>query len=586
MQQIFSRAELVAAWVGSAEDDTAEAVKFLLERSLTKTKQSEGSVSLDASPSSRRPTASAELLQSQIGDYLPQESPRYSRLEKAKKRWMRNQWSIIQDFFDMIYWKRTWIIQEVAVATRLKVLYGCSEIEWKYVAAEILLWKETVMSLPTSHLSQLYAYHVSALRSHYMMKMPITLLEAMLVTSKAMATDPRDKIFALRGLTSDGPELIPTPDYSSPIQDVLIGLTKGLIAAEKTLDIICMRSLDRAIDIDMPSWIPPWFMNSDFSFLVRQISMQSVSFLPKKILHAYPLVSLRIISSIIQFFGFLFMLTTLQSNQMTILEKYMLMKRTAFSHVPIAYPDSSTLEVRGVVLDSIVALSSALGHASSSLLTDCEIEQCDDTDQDILVTNVAKFYPSGPKNALWQALCMDHAFHQTTGYPAVLEYNARTVAQFQSYFATLWSYQGRKAASKELQIWVEENQDMIIGKHTLQEWATLGVRRYRNDPVQFEAFCNVIEDILKSGMRLFVTKFGYLGMAPPWTRKGDRLSFLKGCSMPAMLRGNSSIGYRMIGPCSLRSKFEPYAEACGRFARCEEPLDSDPSLNVRQMNLV
>jgi hypothetical protein len=272
------------------------------------------------------------------------------------------------------------------------------------------------------------------------------------------------------------------------------------------------------------------------------------------------------------------------SSKMTILEKRLSIKRASYSETPLVGLDENVISVRGIVLDEVFALSSALGHKVNPLLSKCRLEQCAESNQALLTDNINTLYPTGPTNALWQALCMEHAFHP------VLEdgqyYNARTVAQFRSYSATLWSEQGRLDASKDLQEWIAENQGMKIGKLTLQEWATTGVRRFRNTPAHFKAFYSAIEDILKSSMRLFVTRFGYLGMAPPLTKRGDKLCFLKGCSMPVILRGNSMNGYKVIGCCSVRSKFEPYAEACIKFARGEELGELDPPLNIRTMRLI
>ena len=172
MQQIYSRAHLVISWIGSVDDDTAEAVKFLLERS-TSSQIPSTPINLDEMtplPSPRFPQ-DAPL-------ETAQHSPRYSRLEKAKRRWIRNQWSLIQDFFSQDYWKRVWVIQEVAVATDLRILYGKSEMSWDNVAAAILHWKQTLTSLPTSHLSHLYAAQLLDLRDQFRNKSRMSLVNA------------------------------------------------------------------------------------------------------------------------------------------------------------------------------------------------------------------------------------------------------------------------------------------------------------------------------------------------------------------------------------------------------------------------
>ncbi|RDW82330.1 hypothetical protein BP6252_03442 [Coleophoma cylindrospora] len=534
MRQIYCYANQVISWVGSAEDDTAMAVKFLLERSSSSIALPE--VDKQSGPDFDEPTSPAAS------------SPRYSRLGGSERRWIRNQWSMIQDFFNQEYWKRVWVIQEVAVATRLVVLYGSCEISWDIVAAAIVLWKETLMSLPTSHLPHLYAAQLLELRNRFRNHEPITLLYAMLVSNKTMSTDPRDKIFALLGLTNDGPRLVPNPNYKDSLQRILSDLTKSMIVTGRCLDLICIRSLNPPAVENMPSWVPPWFMNPDFSFW---------------------------------------------SKPMTILENRLLAERPRFQQVPIFKTShSSLLSVGGAMLDEVWAISSALGHKSNILLSGCHLEQVDPAKEHILEHNITQFYPSGPTNALWQALCIDHSFQK---YDRPVEadkyYSAHLAAKFRRCFKSLWTELGRTFASSELQGWLDENGCMKIGRLMLREWAlesrssTAEEDLVANTSKDISAFCQVLTDILKSSMRLFATELGYLGMAPPQTRKGDKLCFIRGCSMPVVLRGDSTTGYEVIGCCSIRTRFEPYAEACERFAAGQNTDGSGPHVDAREILL-
>lgn len=190
MQQIYSSAHLVISWVGSADDDTADAVKFLLERTTSSQGAENTSKEIDLDDST--PFPSPRFGQEKRNDG-GQASPRYSRLEKAKRRWVRNQWSIIQDFFSQDYWKRVWVIQEVAVATDLRILYGKSEISWDHVSVAIVLWKETLMSLPTSHLSHLYAAQLLNLRDQFRNKTRMSLVDASKLIKSVFLVDSTER---------------------------------------------------------------------------------------------------------------------------------------------------------------------------------------------------------------------------------------------------------------------------------------------------------------------------------------------------------------------------------------------------------
>jgi hypothetical protein len=86
---------------------------------------------------------------------------------------------------------------------------------------------------------------------------PITLYEALQWSPHALATDPRDKIYALLGLTSDGHKLIPLPNYQQPLAQIHESMTKAMFVVGKSLDSICLRGLD-CCDDRQPSWVRDW----------------------------------------------------------------------------------------------------------------------------------------------------------------------------------------------------------------------------------------------------------------------------------------------------------------------------------------
>ena len=349
-----------------------------------------------------------------------------------------------------------------------------------------------------------------------------------------MATDPRDKIFALLGITWDGPYLVPFPNYRSPLKDVLANLTLAILMAERSLNLICIRSPYQPVDDEQQSWIPPWLTNAEFSYWSKSLTIIENSLLTDR-----PQVPGALIF------------------------------RSDPNFFSTAAP--SSLIVKGVILDEVYALSSTFGSQGDDL------QQCDLADQARLEKNIIKFYPSGPGNALWQALCIDHIFHPVPrdgGY-----YTARSVAKYRSCFARLWS-----EGELELQGWLKDNADMKIGKHTLSQWAKGGNNAINHTPAEMTTFCKTLQEILESSLRLAVTGFGYLGMVPSQTKRGDRVCFLRGCSVPVILRAVAT-GYKVIGCCSVRTRFEPYAEACRKFASGAD-VDVGVPLNIRELTLV
>ncbi|KAK0118338.1 hypothetical protein ONS95_012628 [Cadophora gregata] len=92
---------------------------------------------------------------------------------------------------------------------------------------------------------------------------------------KTLATDPRDKVFGLLGLTTDDLGII--ADYSIGVQAVFADVAAKLINHDQNLDLICQSqwhnfgSSERRQDL--PSWIPDftWRGKGEFLFAQRGI---------------------------------------------------------------------------------------------------------------------------------------------------------------------------------------------------------------------------------------------------------------------------------------------------------------------------
>ena len=86
----------------------------------------------------------------------------------------------------------------------------------------------------------------------------LSLCQAIERSQKFESTDPRDAIFSLLYLCHDGPDLVPTPNYSQPMEVIVTGLTRALIQRHKHLDFICINSMSGTSSKALPSWSPDW----------------------------------------------------------------------------------------------------------------------------------------------------------------------------------------------------------------------------------------------------------------------------------------------------------------------------------------
>ena len=98
-------------------------------------------------------------------------------------------------------------------------------------------------------------------------KMP--LITCLQCTRDHKATDPRDKLYALLGLASDVSKDELIPDYSLPVQDVYLSLTKFMVGRKNNLDILACSGTSISAQ-GMPSWMPDWRITPSVAPLTRE----------------------------------------------------------------------------------------------------------------------------------------------------------------------------------------------------------------------------------------------------------------------------------------------------------------------------
>lgn len=208
MKDIFSQAIEVIVWVGPEDDHSPKALDFM--------EQMEMESSTDERPGYKK--------------LYNKESPTES-------------WKACDNFFSRPFWSRAWIIQEIAVASKLRVQCGERMVSWDAVAR----------GLSHTRLVDLNGFRESVRGSQLR-----TLLQALYDSRTSLATESRDKIYALLGLTVDGNDIIRLPNYRQPIEVVLTQTTKSILLRTRKLDIITLRLPKHVNSPGLPSWVPDW----------------------------------------------------------------------------------------------------------------------------------------------------------------------------------------------------------------------------------------------------------------------------------------------------------------------------------------
>jgi len=151
-------------------------------------------------------------------------------------------------FFNEEYWRRVWVVQEITVATKVTILYGEHDFQWEDIATilrQIQKLEPAQRQLPGYHSTAVEAakgvVHLLKFRDGYTGRNLISLFEALIWSRRALATDPRDKIFALLGLCHDGATFVPVPNYKQDLGTIIADMSRAMMSLNKSLDCICLR---------------------------------------------------------------------------------------------------------------------------------------------------------------------------------------------------------------------------------------------------------------------------------------------------------------------------------------------------------
>jgi hypothetical protein len=480
MRQIYSRAEEVLAWVG--------------------------------------PTA-GRVLSSTVLEHPPDIIPT-----------SEEGWQALKFFFNEEYWRRVWIIQEITVASTVKMLYGYLEFSWNKLAPTLkLLLKHSALGRDENEIdvSGIGASHLLRFREHWIdANKPISLLQAMTWTIHTKATDPRDKIFALLGLCHDGFRLVPFPNYKQSLESIISEMSKLAFSRNRSLDLMCIRGRDTVPkrNSELPTWAPNW--------------------------------------------------PNLWSSQhLAAHEKWILQSPSTFNFDPVLTNSTNfILKVEALFVGSILGISSGLGMNNGHTQTTQSLQlrkswifHTENLRPQIPRSYDAREYSPSHVLTIWKTLIK-------VGLGLGFKYNPEDIYEC---FSKLWTPQGR-GSIYNIQIidWIDKNSEFRIGPWTLREWSQLnppgndssefrvgswplrewssvwprskkldteitGERRTVN---AWDATNHALEQVLGGGCRLAdlqlppFTFFSAACLVDSHPEVSDKVFFVRGCSLPVALR--------------------------------------------------
>ncbi|KAF9872365.1 hypothetical protein CkaCkLH20_10192 [Colletotrichum karsti] len=259
MGQVYAGASKTRVWLGESTQfdmhalETLMAISQVLSKFLTEARQ------LETDPNPQRLLL---LVQAQFWT-----TPNIERLE----------WGLVAEMLNRAWFKRTWIIQEVANSKNIAVQIGDLEFEWEFLSGVVRAMSDYKINYFISECKAFKAITMMEyLRQERLDKETDTAMSFLRLLEELRdfnATIPSDKIYSVLGLTKMRDEVV--VDYALSPEEVFTNFAIQELESG-FLDVLshCVESSKPTTLMTLPSWVPDWTRPGwTEPFRVRELKM-------------------------------------------------------------------------------------------------------------------------------------------------------------------------------------------------------------------------------------------------------------------------------------------------------------------------
>ncbi|KAF5512574.1 Heterokaryon incompatibility protein 6, OR allele [Colletotrichum aenigma] len=150
-------------------------------------------------------------------------------------------WTELLAVFKREYWSRAWIIQEVTVSRRVEFFWNNQHFSVRELKAAIAACKSlapTTLEARELRWSKEFQHVDRLMGFRSFRESPIRLLEALIRSRYAECSNPRDRLYALKHIASDGRDSVSLPNYEESLEALNRRTVCRLIAMYQDLDMV------------------------------------------------------------------------------------------------------------------------------------------------------------------------------------------------------------------------------------------------------------------------------------------------------------------------------------------------------------
>ncbi|KAH7322657.1 heterokaryon incompatibility protein-domain-containing protein [Stachybotrys elegans] len=428
-------------------------------------------------------------------------------------------WKTVANLFETSWFRRVWCIQEVALARSATVMWGYAEMSWKWLglaATRIRIYLYPVLA----------RYDMVGIFSAYLMyrlsqgdteaeHLVVPFLELLAMTCQFEATDPRDRVYGLLGLSTadadpSNDSLFLDPDYTLGLDQVYQRVSIKVLKSTNSLKLLsCVQHESK---ISSPSWVPQW--DKVYTSILAQFSGTARVNASSDLCADYQVVG-----------------------------------------------DGNALHLRGICVGSVdrkfrlfsnLTFSSELFDGLEAYTLPRPIEALNTSEEDRFLSLFREEDEGkgGDPATLLLSLCQNPESQARLGYTLTAGKTWRGGIAYDSeeYLADFTAF---------LRKWLPgiAVPEAIPG----QPWGDAG------------RFTEAVRNAMK-GRRLFSTGLkNQLGLGPGLVQPGDKICVLFGCPMPVCLRPQDG-GYTLVGECYFHDCMQGQAVEAWRAGKLRDQL--------------
>lgn len=184
------------------------------------------------------------------------------------------EWLALKRLFSNPWFERAWVVQEVTMASQIYVLYGGRYLDWEVLMSvmqafflpEATMLRSLITRVDDNHLGALppglqNGMMMGAFRSSFQNNQTIRLDEILRGCLAFRATERKDKIFALQGITLEAAHPSLSINYDLEDHEVLMNTARYFLKTPQSLQILQLAGIGWERDHkDIPSWVVDWTM--------------------------------------------------------------------------------------------------------------------------------------------------------------------------------------------------------------------------------------------------------------------------------------------------------------------------------------